>query len=128
MKKSLVYIIAAIIPLVLFDSCTKDQYDLPKEIPADQPPQDTTSNNPVIAICDTAGVKYNSYIKTIFQNHCLSCHSQYNTYSAVKSLAESGKLKDRVVDGNPSFMPQGGPLPQATRDSILRWINNGKCE
>lgn len=35
------------------------------------------------------------------------------------------RVKARAIDGNPSFMPPTGALPQTDRDKITAWINAG---
>lgn len=40
-------------------------------------------------------------------------------------VANAGLIKQRAVDGNPSFMPPTGPLSQADRDKITAWVNAG---
>lgn len=125
MKKILLTISALYVIILLQQSCAKDKYEVPGKTP---PPADTTSNNPTINICDTATVKYTNYIANVINTNCGSCHSNYTNYTGVKAIADDGKLKARVVDGNPSPMPPSGLLPQSTRDSILWWINGGKCQ
>ena len=125
MKKILFTIISISIVIILQQACSRDKYEVPGKTP---PPSDTTSSNPTVNICDTATVKYNNYIANIINTNCGSCHSNYTNYAGAKAIADDGKLKARVVDGNPSPMPPNGLLPQATRDSILWWINGGKCQ
>ncbi|MFN7013377.1 MAG: hypothetical protein ACK4ON_03800 [Bacteroidia bacterium] len=124
MKKLFFVASVFFIAFMFQQSCSKDKYEIPGKIPS---PNDTTNNKPV-NICDTATIKYSNYIKNIINTNCGSCHTNYTDYSGVKAIADDGKLKNRVVDGNPSPMPPNGLLPQATRDSILWWINGGKCQ
>ena len=35
------------------------------------------------------------------------------------------RIRARAVDGNPSFMPQGGQLTTVDKNKILDWINAG---
>lgn len=92
---------------------------------------------PVIAApsqneCDT--ITYTKHIKPIIDANCVSCHGATSPsaglplvdYTEVKSAADLGKIKARVVDGNPSFMPQGGQLPPGQIKLINCWLGNGK--
>lgn len=106
--------------MIFSESCTKDKHEIPNKNP------DTANNSS--NICDTATVKYSNYIANVINSQCGNCHSNYTNYSGLKAIADNGKLKARVVDGNPSPMPPNGLLPQSTRDSILWWINGGKCQ
>lgn len=125
-KLPIFLIIISILISLSYQSCTKDKYEIPGKT---QPPsQDTTNNNPPVNICDTATVKYNNYIANVINTNCGSCHSQYTNYNGLKAIADNGSLKARAVDGNPSPMPPSGLLHQSTRDSIIWWINGGKCQ
>jgi hypothetical protein len=81
--------------------------------------------------CDK--VTYSKDIDPIIKSSCAitGCHvpngtgGDFTTYDGVKSDVESGAFKRRVVDGNPSFMPPGGKLPDADLDKINCWLNAG---
>jgi hypothetical protein len=126
MKKILFTSVLFFIIILLQQACSRDKYEIPGKVPP--PSNDTNNNNPTINICDTATVKYSNYIANVINTNCGGCHSTYTNYAGVKAIADDGKLKARAVDGNPSPMPPSGLLPQSTRDSILWWINGGKCE
>lgn len=87
---------------------------------------------PVQSECDT--ITYAKHIKPIFDANCLSCHGNTSPsaglsltdYTQTKSAADLGKIKARVVDGNPSFMPQGGQLPPDQLKLVKCWLDNGK--
>lgn len=82
--------------------------------------------------CDT--VTYTKQIKKIIDDNCVSCHGPslqqsgviLVTYSDVKTKADQGRIKARVIDGNPSFMPQGTELSPAQKSLILCWLSNGE--
>lgn len=68
---------------------------------------------------------------------CIACHNDpvngvgappLNTYQEVVNSAQ--KIKNTVFDANPELMPKGSPdpLPQAQKDLITCWLNNGKKE
>lgn len=101
---------------LLLGACTK------AEIPANTTPINRT-------------VSYQSDIKTIVQNNCLTCHSAVNsaaglsleTYQQVKNSAENGTLIQRINDAaNP--MPQSGLLPADTRALFDKWVTDGYLE
>lgn len=81
--------------------------------------------------CDT--VTYTKQIKKIIDDNCVSCHGPslqqsgviLVTYADVKNMADQGRIKARVIDGNPSFMPQGSELSPAQKSLILCWLGNG---
>jgi hypothetical protein len=124
MKKLLFVMSVFSIMLMFQQGCSRDKYEVPGKTPA---PNDTTNNKPV-NICDTATVKYSNYIANVINSNCGSCHSNYTNYNGLKAIADNGQLRARGVNGTPSPMPPNGLLPQATRDSILWWINGGKCQ
>lgn len=94
-------------------------------------PSVVASPPPPPGACDT--ITYNKHIKPIMVASCEGCHGgsggvNLNTYTQVKAQGELGRLKARVIDGNPSYMPTGGSLPQAQKDLIQCWLNNGYKE
>lgn len=78
----------------------------------------------------TAGTNF-SAVKNLIQTNCISCHNNSNQNGSVSFADDCGivsrkdRIKARAVDGNPSFMPQGGQLSQADKDKITAWINAG---
>lgn len=83
--------------------------------------------------CDS--ITYTKHIKKIIDDNCIACHGDnqpvggfsLNSYAQVKTYADNGQLKSTVFDSQPELMPQGGPaLPQAQKDLITCWLNNGK--
>jgi hypothetical protein len=85
------------------------------------------------SLCDT--VSFNKHIKPIIVNKCVVCHvsgtssgapGDFNNYSELKTKADAGLIKARVIDQTPSVMPQGGPpLPQEQLDMIKCWLEAG---
>ncbi len=103
--------------------------------PEDSSEVDTSdnSNTPVIPPAPT----YENKIKAIIDLNCVSanCHGEasqlgdYTSYQGVKIDVDNGKMKDRVVDGNPSFMPLGGDfVPSSDRKVIEKWLLAGAIE
>ena len=83
--------------------------------------------------CDTSAVSYTQDIAPILDMNCTMCHGSafpeagldltvYNNVSANKEL-----IKDRINRplGDPSVMPQSGPMVQCNIDLINAWINQG---
>lgn len=114
----------------IFVSCTKDEGKKPQSSLTT-----TTGTTGGTSPCDT--VTYNKHIKKILTDfNCIACHNDpnggvgappLNTYGEVSDVAQ--KIKNTVFDANPELMPQGGPpLPQAQKDLITCWLNNGKKE
>jgi hypothetical protein len=98
-----------------------------------------TPNNsiPIVPVdsCNNATITYTNYIKGILDSKCNSiyCHGggapgNFTAFTGTKASVNNGSFKKRVIDGVPSFMPPGSPLPQQQLDSILIWINQGACE
>jgi uncharacterized membrane protein len=113
---------------LLIFSCAKDMGKLPK-----------VTNTPVtptpVNICDSA--TYNIKIKAIIDTKCAiaGCHNAgsqaggtiLNDYATVKAKADGGRIKARVIDANPSIMPQSGS-PQLTANElslIQCWLDKG---
>lgn len=110
---------------VLFSSCYYDNKD-------DLYPFDPSAS------CDTLNMTYNSDIKPILDNNCISCHIASNpsggvildTYNQVKIVADNGKLWGSVNhQSGYSPMPQGGAkLGDCDLNKIKAWINDGSPE
>jgi len=105
----------------IISSCTKAY------IPEDVEPITTNSTSDTIT--------YQSHIKNIISNNCLSCHSgstpQGNllleNYDQVRSASENGTLIQRINDvSNP--MPTTGLMPSSTRVVFDEWVQNGYLE
>lgn len=90
-------------------------------------------NNGPACTLPNADLSYTKNIKTIIDQHCISCHvpgsgvagavGDYTTFEGLKSRLDNGKILDRVVVQKD--MPQGGGMSQAQRDSINCWIAAG---
>lgn len=76
------------------------------------------------------GIKYYA-VKQIINGYCGPCHlgagvsggRNYNTDADI--VAAKDRIKVRAVDGNPSFMPQGGQLTTLDKQKITDWIAAG---
>jgi hypothetical protein len=85
-------------------------------------------------LTDCDKITYSKDIQPIIIANCATtgCHvpngsapGDYTKFDAVKSDADNGALKKRVIDGNPSFMPPSGKLYEADLNKITCWLNAG---
>jgi hypothetical protein len=76
-----------------------------------------------------AGPLFTAVRSVILSNCAISgCHNGVqppNFTNDCTIVANAALIKQRAVDGNPSFMPPTGPLSQADRDKITNWVNAG---
>lgn len=113
---------------ILVLSCVKDKGKNPS-VGTNTTTTGTTAGGP--NMCDT--ITYASHIKPIIDANCISCHAAGGgtggfpllSYDDLKGKAETGRIKARVIDHNPSPMPPTGALPQGQLDLISCWLNNG---
>lgn len=81
--------------------------------------------------CGKINATYNTSIKLIIQNNCSSssCHGSgssngdYTTYIGLKTIADNGKLNDRVLINK--NMPSSSALSLDDRKKIKCWLNSG---
>ncbi len=78
-------------------------------------------------IPDTVVVSYSATIAPMIATNC-TCHSvgqspNLTTYQGVYN--NRGVVKSRAVNGTPKWMPAAGPMSQANRDSLAKWIDSG---
>lgn len=80
------------------------------------------------------GISYAKDIQPIIQGQCATsgCHvaggtgpTDFSTYAGVKMAVDYGSFKKRTIDGNPSFMPVSGKLPDQMLSKIRCWLNAG---
>ncbi len=70
-------------------------------------------------------------VRTIINGYCGPCHlngtvnggKNFDTDNDVVNSWD--RIKIRAVDGNPSFMPQGGQLTAIDKQKIVDWVNAG---
>lgn len=86
---------------------------------------------------DTAQLTINGYgakffaVRTIVNGYCGPCHlnggvSGGKNFDDDNSVVNSwDRIKARTVDGNPTFMPEGGQLTAADKQKIVDWVNAG---
>ena len=76
---------------------------------------------------------YNTSVKSIIDNNCLSCHGSsggefptMETYLQVKDAAQNGSMICRIDDQScGSVMPQSGRMQQTKINTIKNWTLNG---
>lgn len=82
--------------------------------------------------CDK--ITYAKDVEPILRENCATtgCHvpngsgpADYTSFDGIKTDASSGELRKRMIDGNPSFMPPTGKLPQSDLDKVSCWLNAG---
>lgn len=85
----------------------------------------------------TTAITINGYgpnffnVRTIVNGYCGPCHlngsvSGGKNFDLDNDIVNSwDRIKVRTVDGNPSFMPQGGQLTAADKQKIMNWVNAG---
>ena len=97
---------------VFYYSCTKDVGQLP--------------------LCDRINSTYSAVILPMIQTNCAipNCHNgsgygpgNFNLYSALKIVADNGKLRDMVFTRQ--IMPPSGPLPDSLLQKLNCWLNKG---
>jgi len=70
-------------------------------------------------------------VKAVIVANCNSCHTGaaaqggQNFGSDCNIVNAAARIKARAVDGNPSFMPQGGQLTAGDKQKITNWVNAG---
>jgi mono/diheme cytochrome c family protein len=112
--------IATLTFVSILASCAynKEQLPAPDELPIDP-------NAPVIT--------YTSHAKAIIDNNCRGCHGAsggvaLENYGQVKNQADAGRILARSINGTGSPMPPIGLMPQATRDTLQMWLDQGALE
>lgn len=83
--------------------------------------KNTTSNTTISYTPNCSATKsYSINVSPLIQSNCVSCHSQYNSYSGVKSAASS--IRNVIVNGS---MPKNGSLSEDQKNNIVCWIDAG---
>ncbi|NDI99440.1 cytochrome c [Flavobacterium sp. LaA7.5] len=83
-------------------------------------------------------ITYDTHIKSIIDNNCISCHGAggvssfrpLTNYMEVKDAIENTDLLDRIQrqNGETGLMPQSGRMPMNNIDLIVEWAANGLPE
>ncbi len=81
--------------------------------------KDSTQSSSYTPSC--SGTKsYSVDVKPLIQNYCVSCHSNYSSYTTVKS--SSSAIRNSIVNGS---MPKGSSLTDDQKNNIVCWIDAG---
>jgi uncharacterized membrane protein len=89
------------------------------------------SCNPSYGICDTANIKFSTFVYPIIQNKCQGCHVYtapvLNNYTQIKASIQSGKFSGSINHTSGfSTMPKGtNKLPDCELNKINAWIKAG---
>lgn len=123
-KKALLPVVSSCLVLlaILYSSCLKDKGRLQGVVTQ--------------TFCDSLNVKYSTDIQPIIQTQCIDpgCHSagggssgyDISTYTFLKSFADQGRIRARVIDGATNgWMPSTGPLSLSDRQKIDCWLQDG---
>lgn len=73
--------------------------------------------------CDGSAPTYNSYVKSIVDSKCVSCHGSYSTYTRLSSITSNGQFEKEVLINQ--TMPEGGSLSQDELNKLQCWVENG---
>lgn len=73
--------------------------------------------------CDGSAPTYDSYVQSVVNSNCISCHSNYSTYSGLSSVTSNGKFEKEVLVNR--TMPEGGSLTQDELNKLQCWVENG---
>lgn len=71
--------------------------------------------------CSGATPSFSATVKPLFQSSCVSCHSNYSTFSQISGSASS--IRTTIVNGS---MPKGTSLSKEQKNNIVCWIDGGK--
>ncbi|MDZ4072493.1 MAG: cytochrome c [Sediminibacterium sp.] len=89
-----------------------------------------TKSGAVTVNSSPSGVLF-AAVKAVINTNCVSCHSGASAQGGISLSTDcnivnaSARIKARAVDGNPSFMPQGGQLSATDKKKITDWITAG---
>lgn len=85
------------------------------------------------SFCNTTNVTWSGTIQPLVVSRCASpgCHvpggqsPDLSTYTAFKAQVDLGRVQARAIQGNPSFMPASGKLPNCNIQQLQAWIDAG---
>ncbi len=73
--------------------------------------------------CDGSAPTYNSYVQSVVNSNCVSCHGSYSTYNGLSSITSNGQFEQYVLINQ--SMPQNGSLSQDELNKLQCWVDNG---
>lgn len=77
----------------------------------------------ITPVCDGTNATYNNTVKAIVNSSCVSCHSNYSSYSGLSTITSNGQFKQHVLTDQD--MPKGSSLTSDQLNKIQCWVNNG---
>lgn len=86
--------------------------------------------------CDTSAVTWSGTIEPLIQSSCAipGCHvpgaesPTLTSYTAVKAIADDGRMRGVLILGTPAFMPLNGKLPACDQTKVQVWLDAGAPE
>lgn len=93
--------------------------------------QKQSSSNQTV-VCDGSNPTYDSYVKSIVDNNCISCHGpgsndgDFSTFTKLETIVNNGKFKSTVITFQ--SMPTSGPLSDTDLSKLQCWLDNGHPE
>lgn len=81
------------------------------------------SKKKVTPVCDGTNATYNNTVKAIVNSSCVSCHSNYSSYSGLSTITGNGQFAQHVLTDQD--MPKSSSLTSDQLNKIQCWVNNG---
>lgn len=83
--------------------------------------------------CDTGNITFSGTIKPLIQTRCAlpGCHvtgaqsPDLTNDATIKSAADQGLIRQRVIDRQPTVMPPTGALPPCELQQVQAWLDAG---
>lgn len=94
-KNAFVFILSLASIVIILNSCKK---------------KESTNVTAYTPFCNGATPSFSAAVKPLFQSSCISCHSNYSTYSQISGSASS--IRTTIVNGS---MPKGTSLSEAQK-------------
>jgi hypothetical protein len=90
--------------------------------------EEISDNTPITDL-----VRYESSVKPVIENSCISCHSS-SSFKPLSNYTEVRDNIDMIIDriqrpnGDPLRMPQGGSLSSGQINIFVKWKADGLIE
>ena len=121
--KKILFVISMSILAFLFSFVTCRKRTTNTNSYATKAPASAPTPVPIVATYSPSCNSLKSYsieVKPLFENYCISCHSDYSSYAEI--ITSSSSIRNAIVNG---FMPKGSTLTAAQKNSIVCWIDAG---
>lgn len=122
LKRFSILISSLVIIAITFNSC---YYDSKEDL----------YKNLANSTCKTDSVTYSGFVKNVMEQNCAisGCHVSPNpqngidlsNYQTVKTIADDGRLVNRINGIGGALMPPTGALSTCTVAKITAWVQNG---